>query len=119
MATSAARLLHEAEVPVEFEDAREEALIRQAVLGSEAQDFLLSQVGRFVSGAAVQDQNAILEKLTTIKPNTPWRRRSIEALQQEYRAIELAIGWLTEAVKLGSAAHRQAQIDYDERYSQG
>jgi len=107
MPTKAEEYLHDAEVPVEFEDANEEILVRQAVMGRDAQDWLLSPVGRWVSGAAVQDQREIESKLTTIKPNTPWRRRRITELQQQYQAISLAIGWLSEAVKLGAAAERE------------
>lgn len=107
MTTKAEEYLHNAEVPIEFEDAREESLVRQAALGEDALSWLESPVGRFVCGAAVQDQREIEILLPTIRPNTPWRRRRIVDLQQKHEAITLAIGWITEQVTLGAAAKRE------------
>ena len=102
--------LQDAEVPLEFEDEREESLVRQAVLGHDIQDWLASPVGRWVAGCAAQDQRDIEEQLTTVKPNTPWRRRRIAELQQKHEAITMAIAWLSEAVKLGATAHRELEV---------
>lgn len=102
-------MLANAEVPVEFEDEREEALIRMAVQGKDVHEWLSGTVGKFVIGAARQDQVDIEEKLTSLKPNTPWRRRKIVELQQEYAAIGLAIQWLTEAVRIGMSAERDLE----------
>ena len=107
MPTKAEQFLNDAEVPVEFEDAREESLVRQAVQGQDAQDWMLTPVGRFVCGAAVQDQREIENTLATIKPNTPWRRRRITELQLQYDSITRGIGWLCEQVNLGAAAERE------------
>jgi hypothetical protein len=98
--------LAEAEVTVEFEDAREEALIRQAVLGKDADDFLHSPVGRFVVGAALQDQAFIEEQLTKVSVLTPFGKRKILKLQQKHEAVGLAISWLTDAIRLGHMAER-------------
>ena len=101
--------LADAEVSVEFEDEREEALVRLAVQGKDVQDWLHSPVGRFVIGAAAQDQAEIESLLPVIRPNTFFRRRKITELQQKHEAIGLAIQWLTEAVKLGLMAERDLQ----------
>jgi hypothetical protein len=106
MSTKAEEYLANAEVPVEFASEREEILIRQAVQGQDALDFLLSPVGKFVSGAAVQDQRDIEAQLATIKPNTPWRRRRITELQQKHAAITMAVSWLCEQVNIGAGAER-------------
>lgn len=106
MTTKAEEYLANAEVPIEFASAREEELVRQAAQGQDAREFLLSPIGRFVSGAAVQDQRDIEIKLTAIKPNTPWRRRRITELQQQHDAITRAIGWLCEQVNIGAGAER-------------
>ena len=106
-------MLANAEVSVEFEDEREEALIRLAVQGKDVHEFLESTVGRFVIGAARQDQVDIENKLTSLKPNTPWRRRKIVELQQEYEAIGLAIQWLTEAVRIGMAVRFAPRVRDD------
>ena len=109
MPTVVENFLESAEVPIEFEDEREEALVRIAVQGHESHDFLTGTVGRFVIGAALQDQSDIEEQLTRIKPNTPWRRRKIGDLQQKHEAITLAVGWLCESVRLGMEAHRELE----------
>jgi len=107
MPTKIEEQLHDAEITVEFEDQREETLVRQAVIGQDVHDWLSSDVGRWVIGAALQDQAVIEEKLISIRPNTPWRRRKITELQQQHEAIGLAVGWLSESVKLGMAAVRE------------
>lgn len=99
--------LHNAEVDVEFESPREESLLRVAVVGEEAHEFLHTSVGRFVVGAALQDQQDIEEKLATIRPNTPWRRRKIQELQQQHDAISRAITWLTDMIVLGQQSKRE------------
>jgi hypothetical protein len=109
MPTKLEAQLAAAEVTVEFEDEREEALIRIAVLGKDAHDFLSKPVGRFVAGAAHQDQIEIQEALTKVNPLSLFGRRKIAKLQQEHRAIELALGWLTDAVRLGMEAERQLE----------
>ena len=106
MPTKIEQQLHDAEITVEFEDAREETLVRQACMGQDTHDWLSSDVGRWVIGAALQDQVEIEEKLISVKPNTPWRRRKITELQQKHEAIGMAVGWLSESVKLGMAAVR-------------
>jgi len=102
-------MLHTAEIPVEFSDAREERLVREAAIGKDVHEWLSSHIGEFVIGAAIQDQQAIEEKLSRLRPNTPWRRRKISELQNEHQAIEMAIGWLCEAVQIGLMAERELQ----------
>jgi hypothetical protein len=109
MPTELEQQLAEAEVTVEFEDAREEALIRTAVVGKDAHDFLSSSVGQYVIGAAHQDQIAIQEALTTVNPLSLFGRRKIARLQQDHKAIKLALSWLTEAVRIGQMAERQLE----------
>lgn len=108
MPTEEERQFQDGDFTVEFADQREENLIRRAVLGREAQDFLASQVGRYVVGAAAQDQAEIERKLTKV---SPWNRRRILRLQQEHRAVELAIGWITEMVQDGAHAERQLDME--------
>lgn len=107
MPSNVVNMLHNAEISFEFEDQREEALYREAVAGKDIEDFLHSPAGRYVIGAACQDQLALEEKLTKIKPNTPWRRRKIAELQQEHAAITMSIEWLTSAVNIGLSSHRE------------
>lgn len=107
-------LLADAEIPVEFEDQREEALYRVAVQGNDVRGFLDSPAGKFVIGAALQDQAEIEHKLATT--SVMFGRKKIQELQLEHRAITLAISWLTDAVRIGLDGERTIM---DERYSEG
>lgn len=99
-------MLHDAEISVDFEDQRDQILIAQAVNGKDSVDFLCSSVGRWVTGAAVQEQSEIERELAAV---APWRKKKITRLQLKHQAITLAIGWITEAVNLGEAAMRELQ----------
>lgn len=101
--------LEGAEVQVEFEDEQEEALVRTAVVGRNAEDFIHSDVGRFVIGSAVQDQKEIQAKLARVNPHSIFGRRKIARLQQEHRAVEMAISWLTDCIRVGQEAHRELE----------
>lgn len=107
MSTAIEQQLATAEITVEFEDAREEALVRQAVQGRDTHDFLSSPVGRFVVGAALQDQSEIEEQLATTSVVSEEGVRTVRELQQKHQAIGMAITWLTEAIQLGTMAERQ------------
>lgn len=110
MATELEESISHGEVPVAFEDAREEELIRVAVVGRDAQDFFYSPLGRFVLGTALQDTRDIEQQLTRIKPNTPWRRRKITELQNEHRSIKMAIAWLNDAIRTGDQAETELNL---------
>lgn len=101
------QLLADAEISVEFRDEHEEALVRMAAQGKDVEEWLRSPAGRFVIGAAAQDTRDIESELTTIKPNTPWRRRKIVELQQRHEAIGMAVQWLRDAVVIGASAERE------------
>lgn len=109
MPTEVDAQLQEAEITIEFEDAREEALIREAVMGLEADDFLHSDLGRFVVGSAVQDQQEIEAKLARVNPHSIFGRRKIAKLQQEHRAVQMAVSWLTDCVRVGKVAQRELE----------
>lgn len=101
------RLLADAEISTEFDDEYQHELALQAILGKDVEDWMRGPVGRFVLGAAVQDQRAIEQKLVSINPNTFFRRRKLAELQQEHRAIGKALEWLRDAVVIGESAHRE------------
>ena len=110
MPTQLENALHNAEVSVEFESAEEENLIRRAVVGVDAHEWLHTSTGRFVIGAAHQDLEQIKEQLATMRPMTPWGRRRELRLRQRYEAIELAISWLLDAVVQGKEAKNQLDL---------
>lgn len=114
MASKTERELHDAEISVEFEDAREEALVRQAVVGRDVRDWFDTTAGRFVRGAAVQEQRQIEQELVTIPPMGEENIQRIEELRKKHSAIAYAISWLAEAVKIGQESERELQQNYVE-----
>lgn len=106
MPTKAEELLGYAEVSVEFEDAREEELIRIGVMGEDTRDWLNSELGRFVMAAAVEDQRSLEGKMARTWIIGPIGKRKMRKLQMQHEAISLAIGWLTERITMGMEAQR-------------
>jgi hypothetical protein len=101
------RILQNAEVPVEFESQEEEILIRTAVMGEDAREWMVTNpVGRYVIGAALQDQSDIE---TAIMRTPLWRKRKHHDLRAKHAAIGNAIRWLTEAVQVGMSAESQLE----------
>lgn len=102
-------MLATAEIPQEREEQMEAALIAECELGVAAEEFLESQVGRYVVGAADQEMKRIKDDLIGVDPLAS---KAIADLQAQYQARCLAIRWLCEAVKKGKDAARVI-----ERYS--
>ena len=101
------KMLADAEITDEFSDQHERELALVAILGKDVEDWMRGPVGRWVIGTAVQDQRAIEQKLVSINPNNPLRRRRLVELQQRHAAIGLAVEWLRDAVVLGESALRE------------
>lgn len=106
--------LHNAEVSVQFEDEREEALVRQAVVGRDVRDWFDTAPGRYVRGCAVQEQREIEMELVTIPPVGEDNIRKIEELRKKHAAIGYAISWLGEAITIGNMSERELQINHEE-----
>lgn len=78
-----------------------EALWAEAVLGRDAQDFLTSDVGRYIVGRAQIEKAAALEALARV---SPWRRNRIRQLQNEVWRAESVAAWIAELVTNGQQA---------------
>ena len=79
----------------------EQTLIAEAVLGRDAQEFLASEIGRYLLGRAQMDEREALEALVSVKW---WRRRRIIELQSRiYRARSVRNG-LAEIITDGRQA---------------
>lgn len=76
-------------------------LFAEAAIGRDAEDFLKTDIGRYIIGRCEQEIDEAQELLSKV---SPWRRRRIQELQNKiYRAKSLK-GWLVELVDSGKAA---------------
>ncbi len=78
-----------------------ELLMAEAVLGKDAEEFLNTDIGRYMMGRCEQEIDEAQDLLSRV---SPWRRRRITELQNQiYRAKSLK-SWLIELVNNGNAA---------------
>jgi hypothetical protein len=75
--------------------------LAEAVLGRDAQDFLASEVGRYVIGRCEAEREEALSLLATV---SPWRRNRIRQLQAQVWRAESLKGWLVDLVTSGRQA---------------
>ena len=79
----------------------EQTLIAEAVLGRDAQEFLASEIGRYLLGRAQMDEREALEALVSVKW---WRRRRILELQSRIYRARSVRNWLAEIITDGRQA---------------
>lgn len=78
-------------------------LLAEAMLGQDAEDFLRSDVGRYLIGRADQEIQEAQQKLATV---SPWRRRRIQELQAQIWRAQSVKGWLIEVINAGRSAEQ-------------
>ena len=78
-----------------------EALYAEAVLGRDAEEFLSSDMGRYLIGRAQLEAQEAMEQLKKV---STWRRRRIQELQNKIWRAESIEAWLVELVSSGKAA---------------
>ena len=76
----------------------EQTLIAEAVLGRDAQEFLASEIGRYLLGRAQMDEREAMEALVSVKW---WRRRRIIELQSRIYRARSVRSWLAEIITDG------------------
>lgn len=84
-----------------------ETLFAEAALGRDVEEFISSDVGRYLIGRCQQEIQDAQEKLAIV---SPWRRNRIKQLQNEIWRARSVIGWLQEIVSAG----KQAEAILDE-----
>ncbi|WP_282460103.1 hypothetical protein [Mycoplasmopsis arginini] len=82
-------------------------LFAEAILGKDAEEFINSELGRFLIGRADQE---IEEAVNELKICYSWRTRKIKDLQNRIWRAESFQNWLGELVIRG----RQAMTQLDE-----
>lgn len=78
-----------------------ELLIAEAILGKDAEEFINSDIGQYMIGAAEQEAQEAYESLKGV---SPWRRRRIQELQNRIWKAESFKVWLAELVTSGRQA---------------
>jgi hypothetical protein len=76
-------------------------LMAEAVLGRDAEEFLNTELGRFILGRCEQEIAEAQEQLSRV---SPWRRRRIQQLQNEVWRAQSMKAWLGELITNGRSA---------------
>lgn len=85
-------------------------LMAEAVLGRDAEEFMSTDIGRYLLGRCEQEIDEAQELLSRV---SPWRRNRIQELQNQiYRAKSLK-AWLVELVNNGNAAEAVLSENHD------
>jgi hypothetical protein len=82
--------------------------IADAILGRDAEEFIQSDIGKYIIGCAEQEAQ---EAMNDLKHVYPWRRRKITELQNKIWRAESIQGWLAELVINGKQAIQQLDGD--------
>lgn len=83
--------------------------IAEAILGRDAEDFLRSELGRYIIGRAKQEKEDAQEHLSTV---CSWRKRRIQDLQNQIWRAESIQGWLIELVENGREAQNSLEREH-------
>lgn len=78
-----------------------DTLFAEAVLGKDAEEFIASDLGRYLIGQADMEIEEAQEVLCKV---SPWRTRRIRELQNQIWRAQSFKGWLLEMVTAGKAA---------------
>ena len=79
----------------------ERTMFSEAAMGRDAQEFLKTDIGRYLIGCAKQEADDAMHDLKTVHP---WRRRRITELQNKIWRAESFRGWLADLILQGKAA---------------
>ena len=82
-------------------DPTTRTLVAEADLGEQAREFVRSDLGRFMIGAAMQETVEAQAQLARV---LPWRRRRIQELQNRIWRSEFFLSLLRELLMSGRAA---------------
>lgn len=82
-------------------DLSTQTLVAEAILGKDAEEFLNTDVGRYILARAEEEEREALEALAKV---WPWRRRRIEQLQTQLWRARSIKDWLTEMITTGRQA---------------
>ena len=81
-----------------------ELLFAEAVLGKDAEEFLGSEIGRYILGRAEQEEKEAIDALAVV---SSWRRNRIRELQAQVWRARSVKQWLGELIQAGHQAQMQ------------
>lgn len=87
-------------------DLSTQTLIAEAILGKDAEEFLNTDLGRFMLARADAEEREALEALASV---SPWRRRRIAQLQTQLWRARSFREWLTDLITTGRQALEQME----------
>lgn len=87
-------------------DLSTQTLVAEAMLGRDAEEFLASDLGRFMLARAEEEEQDALNALARI---SPWRRRRIAELQAKLWRARSFKQWLGELIQAGRQATQQLE----------
>lgn len=87
-------------------DLSTQALYAEAIIGKDAEEFLNTDLGRYMIARAEEEEREALHELATV---WAWRRRRIEQLQAKLWRARSFKGWITEMIVSGRQALQQLE----------
>lgn len=78
-----------------------DTLIAEAMLGKDAEEFLNSDVGRYLLARAKEEIEQAQDELSSV---SPWRRNRIKQLQSQVWRARSVKQWLAELITAGRQA---------------
>ena len=81
-------------------------LFAEAILGRDAEDFVQSDIGKYLIGCAEQEAQEAMEQLKHVYS---WRRRKIMELQNKIWRAESVQSWIAEIIIKGKQAIQQLE----------
>lgn len=92
---------------IEFVDEKERELFARARLGVEVEDFLMTNVGRYLHGRAkIEMQQAEKDALES-DPDTFWGRRKLRKAREKARCARNFVVWCADAIVDGKHADQE------------
>lgn len=85
---------------------REDPLVETAILGQMAEQFIASDIGKYLVARAELEAK---EATYALKRCAPWRTRRVRELQNKIAVAESIQGWLVDAITDGAAAMKTLQ----------
>jgi hypothetical protein len=86
-------------------------LFAEAALGKDAEEFLASDIGRYVMGRCIAEQQEAQDLLTRV---SPWRRNRIRQLQNQAWRAQSVRGWIIELIQQGRQAEQALDNEDDD-----
>lgn len=85
-----------------------EALYAEAILGKDAEEFLSTELGRYLLARIEEEEKEAMTELTTV---WSWNRRKIQRLQNQVWRAQSLKSWLADLIVSGRQALQTLDTD--------